>query len=240
MIGFQFYSNLRTVLHLSFIPFYLVPCVWLAMKLDRRWAASIATVAAIAPPLMRHLQSPDFLPLEVMLWNVVMRFILFQIVVVLADRIRRHNFFSPADQSGKIPSPKGTFEKHWAVILATGLYFAGVVEIDIITSPQLNLLPLYLLPCIVLTLVVDRRWGAAAAVITAVTGPFTMRWEDAYYRHFTVEFWNTMARLVIFQLVVLLVDRIRRADVLFSSHKPEGSLDVHFSSTSDTEFLAAK
>jgi hypothetical protein len=240
LTGFQFLVNQRTDSHLSFIPFYLFPCVWLAFKVDRRWAALAATVAAIVSPLLRHLQSPDFLPLEVTLWNIVMRFILFQIVVVLTDRIRADNLFFPARESLKSPEPTGSFAEHWAVIVTTGLFFAGVVLIDCLTSPQTNLLPLYLLPCIVLTLVIDRRWGSAAAIITSVTGPFTMRFEAAYYQHFTVEFWNTLTRLIVFQLVVWLLDRIRRHSVLFYSHEAEDKSAGHFSAASETEFLPSK
>ncbi len=213
----QFSANRHAVLHISLIPFYLVPCLWLTFQLDRRWGALLATAAALLPPLLRHFLSPDFLPLEVTLWNVVMRFILFQIVVVLADRIRGQNILSRRSS----PRPAGKFSNRWAVIIVTVLFAAVAVVIDVLTSPQLNLWPLYLLPCMVLTLTVDRRWGTAAAVILAIAGPITQRYDDVYYKHMSVELWNTFMRFIFFQTVVFILDRIRRDNVLFSSHKPE-------------------
>jgi hypothetical protein len=126
------------------------------------------------------------------------------------------------------------------VIVAAGLFFAGVLLFDRTTSPQLNLLPLYLLPCMVLTLAVDRRWGSAAAIITAVTGPFMMRFEGDYYCHFTVEFWNTIARLLVFQAVVFLLDRIRRDNVLFGAHQSEKPLVMPFSPSPAHELILLK
>jgi hypothetical protein len=200
----------------------------------------LATVAAAIGPVLRHWLSPDFMPLEVTLWNIVMRFILFQIIIVLVWRIRGQNIFSGRNNSGKLLSFAETFTTHWAVIVATALFFVGVLLIDMTTSPQLNLLPLYLLPCMVLTLVVDRRWGSAAAVITAVTGPFMMRFESAYYRHFSVEFWNTLAHLLIFQAVVFLLERIRRDNVLFWPPKKEELLQTPFHPVAEVELMPSK
>ncbi len=222
LLAVQFFSSWHSTLRLSLTPFYLVPCLWLTFKLDRRWGALLATAAALMPPLLRHLLNPDFLPLEVTLWNMVMRFILFQIIVLLASRIREHNIFS----RGSTPRPAVMFSDRWVVIIGTALFFAGVVVIDAITSPQLNLLPLYLLPCMVLTLTVDRRWGTAAAIITAIAGPFTQRYEDDYYKHLPVELWNTLMRFLIFQTVVFILDRICRDDILFAPHKPGDKLEV--------------
>lgn len=238
VISLQFRLGVNA--HLSFIPFYLAPCVWLVLKLDRRWAGLLATAAAIAGPWLRHLINPDFLPLEVTLWNIVMRFILFQLVIVLMWRIRGQNIFSNSEKSEKPLGFAETFAAHWAVIIAAGLFFIGVMWVDATTTPQLNLLPLYLLPCMVLTLVVDRRWGSASAIITAVAGPFVMRFEDAYYCHFTVEFWNTLAHLLVFQLVVFVLDCIRRDDVLFWPAKPEVELPPTFSPTTNSQFVASK
>jgi hypothetical protein len=136
---------------------------------------------------------------------------------VLADRIRGQNIF-PRRTS---PAPMGKFSDRWAVIIITALFAAVVVVIDYVTSPQLNLWPLYLLPCMVLTLTVDRRWGTAAAIIMAIAGPIMQRYEDDYYKQMSVELWNTVMRFIFFQTVVFILDRIRRENILFSSHKPE-------------------
>lgn len=226
LAGLQSYLNTHSNLHLSFNVFYLIPCLWLTLTLDRRWGAMTGTTAAIISPLLRHLQMPEMMPLEVTLWNVVMRFILFQIIIILVDRIYRQNIFSKEDPAGKTPVPSGSFADHWAVIIASGFFFAGVIGLDALTNPQLNLLPLYLLPCMILTLAVDWRWGTAAAVITAIAGPFTQRFEDPAYRELTIESWNTVMRLLIFLTVVWLLNRIRRENVLFFSYKPEDNVNI--------------
>lgn len=215
LIVTQIITSEHSILRFSLTPFYLVLCLWLTFRLDRRWGALLATAAALIPPLTRHFLTPDFLPLEVTLWNMVMRFILFQMVVLLADRVRGHDIFSRGSTSGH----GFKFSERWAVILGTGLFFAVVVAIDLVTSPQLNLLPLYLLPCMVLTLTVDRRWGTAAAILAAIAGPFAQRYEDNHYRHLPVELWNTLMRFLIFQTVVFILDRLRLENVLFAPHK---------------------
>jgi hypothetical protein len=55
----------------------------------------------------------------------------------------------------------------------------------------------------------------------AVAGPITQRYDDDYYKHMSVELWNTVMRFIFFQTVVFILDRIRRENILFSSHKPE-------------------
>jgi hypothetical protein len=222
LLAVQFSAGWHSILHVSLIPFYLVPCLWLTFKLDRRWGALLATAGAIIPPILRHLFNPDFMPLEITLWNMVTRFILFQIVVVLADRIRGQNIFLPL----KTPDSTASFSDHWAVIMASGLFFTGVVAIDASTSPQLNLLPLYLLPCMALALTVNRRWATAVAVIAAIAGPFTQRFDAIYYTHLPIEFWNTVMRFLIFQAVVLILDRIRRESILFATQQPLDKLEI--------------
>jgi hypothetical protein len=71
----------------------------------------------------------------------------------------------------------------------------------------------------VLTLTLNWRWGTVAAVMAAIAGPFVQRFEDPGYQHMGIEIWNTIMRLVIFETVVLLLDRIRRENILYSSIK---------------------
>lgn len=214
LLELQWCCNHHKDVHLSFTQFYLVPCLWLTLRLDRRWGSLAGTVAPIAVPLMRHVQSPVFLPLNVAIWNMVTGFFLFQMVILLVDRIRGQNVL----RRGNEAPGAGGFAEHWAVILAAGLFLAAVVTLDVVTPVQLNLAPLYLLPCITLTMVVNRRWGTIAALAAAFVGPFSQRFEDSVYRHLPIELWNTAMRFLIFQAVVLILDRIRRENVLFFDH----------------------
>jgi hypothetical protein len=98
---------------------------------------------------------------------------------------------------------------------------AGASLLDFYTSPQLSLLPLYLLPCIVITLVLNRRWGMAVAIVSAIIGPWMQRYEAVYYQNMSVEVWNTVMRFIVFQSVVIVLDSIRRENIVFFSQKPE-------------------
>jgi hypothetical protein len=61
--------------------------------------------------------------------------------------------------------------------------------------------------------------GTFAAIIAAIAGPLAQRFEDVGYQAPGVEFWNTVMRFIIFQLVVMLLIRIRRQNILFNSGK---------------------
>ncbi|HEX9045637.1 MAG TPA: hypothetical protein VF988_01305, partial [Verrucomicrobiae bacterium] len=69
---------------------------------------------------------------------------------------------------------------------------------------------------VIFTLTLNWRWGTLAAVIASVAGPVTQRFEDPAFQHMDVQFWNTLMRLVLFQAVVLLLDRVRRQNILFA------------------------
>jgi len=85
-----------------------------------------------------------------------------------------------------------------------------------LTNPFYIFLPLYLLPCVIFTLTLNWRWGTLAAVIASVVGPLGQRFDDSGYQLLSVELWNTFMRLIIFQTVVLLLDRVRRENILFA------------------------
>jgi len=210
----------RTDPHLSFTPFYLVPGVLLALKADRRLGLIWAGLAGVAGPLMQYFKRPMIVPLDVTLWNLVMRVFVFVLMMILLDNVRKQSLGERSRRTfpepGAIPSISG----NWAVVLVTSIYFFLVVVLDMLTNPFYIFLPLYLLPCIVFTLSLNWRWGTLAAVIASVVGPLVQRFDDPGYQILAVECWNTLMRLAIFQTVVLLLDRIRRDNVLFSSIKP--------------------
>jgi hypothetical protein len=73
-------------------PLYLIPCAMLALVVGRGWASAAALLNAIAITALKfaggrphHL---DFLMSGELFWNLLMRFIFFQIFVLLLDRIR--------------------------------------------------------------------------------------------------------------------------------------------------------
>jgi len=202
--------------HLLFTPFYLIPCVLLALTTDRRLGSIVACLAAISGPLVQHLWEPGEIPLHVMCWNMVMRVVAFQLIVILLDSVRRQSRHRQARHPLPEPDALHTLADNWAVILITSIYFALVVGLDVWTDPNLVLLPLYMVPCIVFTLTLSWRWGTLAALIAAAAGPMTQRFDDPGYQLWGVEFWNTAMRLVIFQTIVLLLNRLRRESILYA------------------------
>ena len=210
--------QLSTDPHLTFAPFYLAPCLLLALKADRRLGVILACSAGITGPLVLQLQHHMRIPLDVTCWNMVMRVLVFLLIVILLDSIHKQNLrnrsFLTLPEQNAIQAIAG----NWAVVLITSIYFALVVLLDALTNPFFIFLPLYLLPCVIFTLTLNWRWGTLAAIVASVVGPLTQRFEDPGYRLFDVEFWNTSMRLIIFQAVVLMLARVRRENILFAPY----------------------
>ena len=103
------------------------------------------------------------------------------------------------------------FRAHWITILASAAVMAIVAYVDIITGPEVTLLPFYLIPCAVLTLVVNYRWG------TLATATFIVIWSaiqahqnpNLNLEHWKTLVWDAGMRFVLFQIIVLLLDRVR-------------------------------
>jgi len=203
--------------HLTFAPFFLAPCVILAWKADRRLGIILACVAGITGPLMQHLRQPLVITMNVTAWNMAMGEFVFIFVVILLDNIRKQSLRDSSPHRLPEPSAIHAISGNWAVVLVTSIYFALVVALDVLTNPYCLFLPLYLLPCVIFTLTLNWRWGAVAAVIASVGGPLTERFEDPGYQLLSVEVWNTFMGLAIFLTVVLLLDRVRHKNILFSA-----------------------
>ena len=206
--------------HLIFLPFYLVPCALLAWKVDRRWGALAAIVGALAGPLIASAKYPGVYKPDVMLWNLLLRFLILQLSVQFVEHIRRLEKLS-RPRTLLDPRP-GTFAENWAVVLACGLLFLGVAALDLVTDSHMIFLPLYLLPCMVLTLVLNRRWGMAAALVAMSVASLEEYSGHPDYGLADVFGWNFAMRLVIALAVILMLDCIRRENILFLQRKPNG------------------
>jgi len=109
------------------------------------------------------------------------------------------------------------FTENWAVVLASGLLFLTVAALDFVTDPHMTFMPLYLLPCMILTLVLNLRWGIAAALVVAISSSLMEYSANPNYGVEEVFGWNFTMRLGIFLFVILLLDRIRKGNILFLS-----------------------
>jgi hypothetical protein len=204
----------HTTSHLMFLPFYVATCALLTLKAGRRWGALSAAAAAVIAPLVVAARDADFRDPEVMVWNTIMRLIILEMCVFFVDRIHTQQavHHRPAKDC-----PPAKPSENWAVLLACGLYLAIVAWLDYITNPHLIFLPLYLFPCMMLTLVLNFRWGVAVAVLSIAVGTtiesLTSKLPQLSLPEVFV--WNFMMRLVICLLVLALLNRIRKENILF-------------------------
>lgn len=206
--------------HLIFLPFYLAPIVLVTVRMDRRWGAVIATVAAIVGPLIQSYKDAEFHHMEVVLWNIIMRFVMLQMCVLFVDRIRRQKniLTSPLDLR---PVP-ARFSDNWAVIVFCVLLFAAIFLVDFATNPHWNFIPVYLIPCMLLTLRLNFKWGLLAAALTSLAGSLSEFWTNPGYKPLEVFGWNCLMRFLISAVIIVLLERIRRENVLFFSRNVGG------------------
>jgi hypothetical protein len=103
------------------------------------------------------------------------------------------------------------FRAHWITILASAVVMAMVAFADIVTGPDVTLLPFYLIPCAVLTLVVNYRWGtfAAATVMVIWSAIQAQQNPNLNLEHWKTLVWDASMRFVLFQIIVLLLNRVR-------------------------------
>jgi hypothetical protein len=71
--------------NLAFMPLYLIPCLMIGLVAGWGWGSIMAVLCAVAGPLVQSLNDPDYQPSSVMIWNMLMRFIIFQAVVLLLN-----------------------------------------------------------------------------------------------------------------------------------------------------------
>jgi hypothetical protein len=209
----QFFAGVAV----SLMPLYVAVCVLLAWKTDRRIGTLMAVVAAMVSPLVVGMKNADYASLQVISWNSAMSFIILETGVLFAIRIReQNNLFHPP--AAAAPSP-AKIADHWAVLLACGIWFAAAAALDWATGPHLTCRPLYLFPCMMVTLVFNLHWGVVAAALAAFTDTVLQSCADARFQAPQIFGWNLLMRFTLFLLVIVLLDRIRRDSILFSARK---------------------
>ena len=204
--------------HLGLLPFYLLPCLLVTWQAGRRWGTLFATTAAVAAPLIRRMNDVDFQPLEVVVWDTCTGFFMLQFCALLLNRMRQQRNPAAIGETPNIHSRH--FADNWAVVLASGVWLASVTTLQIYSSPHVGFLPLYLIPCLALTLTVGRSWGLAAGVIAAMVGPYVQRFGDTDYLPVNVEAWNTLTRFFLLWGIILVTDRLHRNNIVFFPNAP--------------------
>ena len=190
--------------HLLFLPLYLLPCIWLSVKVNPRLGVAASLAAAISGALVQHFNNPDFRSWVLVAANMVMRFVSIHVIVSLVERLYRpKNSGVQYQPCGHDSLSTGLFH-HWVVILTGFILYAGVVSLQLYASPHLMLLPLYMIPCLMIALVVGWRWGSILAILGAVTGPLVQMSKDSDYNSPSVMIWNMTMRLIVLLALVLL------------------------------------
>jgi hypothetical protein len=75
--------------HLMFILFYAIPCAFVALIVNTRWATLFVLASSIVTPLIQYDGDIDYQHTGVFLWNFISRFILLEVVVLIIGRLRR-------------------------------------------------------------------------------------------------------------------------------------------------------
>jgi hypothetical protein len=103
-------------------------------------------------------------------------------------------------------SAREVFRTHWVTIAASLAMLLGVAWLDFLTGPEVALGPFYLVPCAILALVVGGRSGSIAAFASAFSTTLFRAPPGVPGR---IAIWNFAMRLIFFELVVLLLARVR-------------------------------
>ncbi len=115
-----------------------------------------------------------------------------------------------AAQSEK-PSLRDEILANKATILL-GLFIMTTVAIaDHLTGFAVQLLPFYIIPAAIWTLVINRHWGTLAALISALVWGGLQISDNPYVNlsHPGILLWDTAMRFLMVQIIVLLLERIR-------------------------------
>jgi hypothetical protein len=84
--------------HLTFLPFYMVPCAFLTLMINWRWGSVAALIAAAIGPAVLSKTDMPFAHPGVLVWNIGMRFVLLHFMILLLDRFRREAASSKSEK----------------------------------------------------------------------------------------------------------------------------------------------
>jgi hypothetical protein len=103
------------------------------------------------------------------------------------------------------------FLSNKATILLSLVILAVVIYADYVTGVGVSLMPFYVIPSAVLTLVIGQRWGTFAAVISALTWGLIQNIENprVNFSHPGIWLWDLLMRFLVLEIIVVLLGRIR-------------------------------
>ena len=109
------------------------------------------------------------------------------------------------------PSFINEFRANLATVLLSILVLIIVAIADHLTGVAVSLMPFYIIPAAIMSLVINRRWGTMAAATSALTRAFIQNTENPFvnFAHPAVCLWDAFMRFLVIEIVVLLLERIR-------------------------------
>ena len=121
------------------------------------------------------------------------------------------DWFCGGEAQAERRSLRQQLAEHWLTILISLGLLAGVGLADHFTGPEISLAAFYALPVMALTVIVGRGWGSfvalGAAAVWSVLQMEHHLWDSSSG---VVLVWNTFMRFAVLQVIVFLLDRIRR------------------------------
>ncbi len=98
-----------------------------------------------------------------------------------------------------------------ATILLSTVILALIAIADYATGFAVSLMPFYLIPAAIMTLVINKRWGTMAAVASCLAWAGIQILENPYVNpsHPGIWLWDIFMRFCVTEIVVLLLERIR-------------------------------
>jgi hypothetical protein len=210
--------NYRSDCHLIFLPLYLLPCVWLSIRVNLRLGVLMSLAGAVGGALIQHYADVDFRSWVVVGWNIATRFVTIQMIVAIIARLRRQQtsaiYFKPRLQTNLA----GEMLRYWPVLFTGLALLAGLVGAQAWSSPHLVFLPFYLVPCLIYALVPGWGWGVGMAIAAAFAGAIVPGFNDSDYSTISVTIWNFFMRLTILLGAVFMVNSTRHHERLLARH----------------------
>ena len=201
------FFHLRASPHMTLMPFYLAPCLLLALAANVRWATFFAVATSLLAPLIQYFGDPDYQSPAVLAWNFLMRFLLAQFLVLIISRIHRDRF-AWIKAGWHLPLAKNQGDRETSLLTAL-LYLGLLAFFHLHASPHLTLMPFYLVPCIFLALTASLRWATFFTFATSLIAPLIQYFGDPDYQSTAVLAWNFLMRLLLAQFLVLVSTRFR-------------------------------
>jgi hypothetical protein len=102
------------------------------------------------------------------------------------------------------------WSRHWLTILTAGVLLGVIAFAHYHANPHLVFILFYGIPCALLAMVVNTRWATLFVIVSSVISPMIQYDGDPDYRSIGVFLWNFFSRVVVLEILVLTLGRIRK------------------------------